>query len=206
MSQQSRTKTGILLALAVIAVSRLVSGSFFQLSIAEFLLLVAIPTVYLKLAGRRLKDYGFTGGDVLQGLKYTVVIFMLATPFMLVGSTIESFRAYYPLWKPAYANINNFILYELAVGVMLFSTEFFYRGFLLFTLNKETKYGNLIQAFIYALAHIGKPFLEVPYSFFAGLVFGSVDARCKSILPSFLMHFLGNVAFDLMILYFTGFS
>jgi len=195
-----RPTSGILLALAIILASRLTQTGFLENTAIELLLLAAIPILFIKLCGRNLKDFGLSLGNLRLGLKYSTVFFLLALPFMLYGR-MASFREYYPLWKPAYGNVYNLILYEIAVGILLFSTEVLYRGLLLFTLNEKTKYGNLLHACIYALAHIGKPFLEIPYSFFAGLVFGEVDLKCKSILPSFLMHFLGNIAFDLMFIY-----
>lgn len=201
MPQKDKTLLGLLLALAVILASRFVSASFFQLALIDLLLLVFVPALFIKLSGRSLQDFGFCLGDLKLGLKYAAVIFALALPLMFYGSQMPSFRDYYPIWKPAYKSLGNLILYESSVCVMLFSTEFFYRGFLLFTLDRKTRYGNLVHAIAYALVHVGKPFLEVPYSFFAGLVFGAVDLRCKSILPSFLMHFLGNIAFDLLIIY-----
>jgi membrane protease YdiL (CAAX protease family) len=196
-----RPTSGLLLALAVILASRLAQSGFLENTIVELLLLAVIPVLFIKLCGRNLKDFGLSAGNLKLGLKYSIVIFTLALPVMFYGSRMSEFKDYYPLWKPAYGSFYNLILYELAVGVLLLSTEVFYRGFLLFTLNEKTKYGNLLHACVYALAHTGKPFLEIPYSFFAGLVFGHVDLKCKSILPSFLMHFLGNIAFDLMLIH-----
>jgi len=193
----------LLLALTIVLASRLTAAAFFQMALTEFTLLVAVPAAYIKLSGGKLGEYGISFGELKRGLKYAAAIFILALPLMAYGSQLSSFRGYYPIWKPAYQNPVNFIVYELTVALMLFSTEFFYRGFLLFTLNRETRLANVIHALVYALVHVGKPLLEVPYSFMAGLVFGEADLKCKSILPSFLMHFAGNLAFDLMIIYGT---
>ncbi|MDD5111193.1 MAG: type II CAAX endopeptidase family protein [Candidatus Altiarchaeota archaeon] len=191
----------IMLSLGILAAGRVFTAGFFPNAFLDFILLFMIPASFILLSGRRLHDFLLSFGSVKRGLAYSAAIFALAVPFMVYGSGLDSFRGYYPLWKPAYGSLSDFLLYELAVAVMLFSTEFFYRGFLLGFLKEKTRHGNIIHAVIYSLMHLGKPMLEVPYSFFAGFVFGEIDVRCRSILPSFLMHFLGNLFFDLLFIY-----
>lgn len=190
----------IIVALLAVAGSRLASGGFFCNTIADFLFLAAVPAAFVMLSGRKLSEYGLSLGDTKKGLKYAAFFYTAALPLMLVGSRLRSFAEYYPLWRPAYESTGNILSYELAVGLMLFSTEFFYRGFLLTALGEKTRHANFIQALFYALMHVGKPPLEVPYSLIAGLVFGMVALRCKSILPCFLMHYLGNITFDLLLI------
>ncbi|MEE8402731.1 MAG: CPBP family intramembrane glutamic endopeptidase, partial [Candidatus Hydrothermarchaeaceae archaeon] len=74
--------------------------------------------------------------------------------------------------------------------------------YLLFSLDKAVGRAPaiLLHAIPYMLVHIGKPPLEVPYSFFAGLLFGYLALKTRSILPSFLVHFLGSAGFELMVL------
>ncbi|MBN1785495.1 MAG: CPBP family intramembrane metalloprotease, partial [Candidatus Methanofastidiosa archaeon] len=81
-------------------------------------------------------------------------------------------------------------------GLLMLSTEFFYRGFMLFGLDRLGKGAILVQAIPYAYVHLGKPMLEVYYSFFAGIVFGYIDWESKSILPSFLLHWTTSIIFD----------
>jgi len=193
----------ILIAAVVILIELNVHASFFRHVLIDLAFLMILIGILL-LFREKPKSFGLSLGDLKLGLKYSIILFTLAVPVMIYGSGLESFRSYYPIWKPAALSVENFIIYEIAIGVMMLYTEFFYRGFLLFGLSKSKrykKYANLIQSFIYMLRHIGKPNLEVPYSFFAGYIFGWVDLRCKSILPSFLLHFIGNVVFDLMIIF-----
>ncbi len=197
------SKLIIFIAATVILIQLNVLATFFEHVIIDLIVIAALIGILL-LFRERLADFGLSSGNIKLGLKYSVILFILALPLMLYGSSLESFKNYYPIWDPANSGIKNFIIFELAVGVMMFYTEFLYRGFILFGLSKNKtpgKYANLIQSFIYMLRHIGKPGLEVPYSFFAGYVFGLVDLRCKSILPSFLMHFTASVVFDLMIIF-----
>ncbi|ODS35132.1 MAG: hypothetical protein A7315_15005 [Candidatus Altiarchaeales archaeon WOR_SM1_79] len=158
--------------------------------------------IFLLILKVNLKDVLLGFGNLKPGLKYSVLIFAVALPVMAYGSTLSDFSQYYPIWKPASDSTWNFILYESAIAIRMLATEFFYRGFLMWTLMEkmDERYANLIHSFVYMLMHIGKPPLEVPYSFIGGYVFAWVDLRSKSILPSFLIHFLGSLVFDLMII------
>lgn len=168
--------------------------------LVEFALIFLVPVILLVLNKENLKDYGLQFGDVRGGLAYSVLLLMVASPMMFYGARLPSFKEYYPIVEVYSAW--EFVRFELLVGVVMLSTEFFYRGFLLQILNRITpKYGNLLHSFVYMLVHYGKPGLEVPYSFVAGYAFGYVRMKTKSILPSFLMHYTSSIIFDLMVIY-----
>ncbi|MFH1721367.1 MAG: CPBP family intramembrane glutamic endopeptidase [Candidatus Altiarchaeota archaeon] len=174
-----------------------------ELITLDFILYLGIPFfVLFKVFKEQPKNFGIQKRNLKLGLKYSIILLILALPFMLYGSQLSDFKAYYPFWPAARENVSSFIYFELLIGVRMMATEFIYRGLLLFSLAKIIKpnHANLIHSFIYMLAHIGKPFLEVPYSFGAGLVFGHVDLKCKSILPSFLMHYISSIMFDAMVI------
>ena len=190
----------ILLAIVLAYVSYISKPpNFFLGSLHTFFFLAVVPVVVLSVWGKKLSYFGLQLGDWRTGLKYSAALLAISLPFMAYGAGLADFGLYYPLWKGALNGWKQFILFELFVGLIMFSTEFFYRGFLLFNL-KDKWWGNLFHAFLYMLVHLGKPGIEVPYSFFAGYVFGWVDLKTNSILPSFLMHFISSVIFDLLII------
>ena len=53
------------------------------------------------------------------------------------------------------------------------------------------KHAIIISALFFAFAHCN--LFQIPYAFFAGLVFAAVDIATDSILPSLLVHFLNNL-------------
>jgi len=192
----------LLLAVFLFIVSRRV---FYNLDyyVYEFIVLAIIPIIYIIVSKKKFSDYNLSLGDVGKGLKYTVLLIIVSLPFMLYGASLLEFQSYYPLWDDERNSFYSFIYYEVFVmGVLMFYTELFYRGFLLRSLSRKTRYGNLIQSIVYMYVHLGKPGLEVWWSLPAGFVFGEVDNKCKSILPSFLMHWLSSMLFNAMILYF----
>jgi membrane protease YdiL (CAAX protease family) len=167
-----------------------------------------LPLVFVLKGKIKGGEVGLSTGEFRTGLKYVGLLLALAMPFMLYGASLPSFKSYYPIWEPARTEISSFILLELAVMVMMFNTEFFYRGLLIFSLERELKKFNLskwtailIQAAIYMIVHLGKPGLEVPYSFFVGIVFGWLALRTRSILPSYIAHYISSVIFDLLVIF-----
>ncbi len=80
--------------------------------------------------------------------------------------------------------------------------EWFFRGFLLFTLAQGVGAAAAIvlQAAMFGLAHAGKPPLEMASSFAGGLILGAVAWREKSFVPAFVAHALIHVTWAILIL------
>ena len=192
------------IAAAALGVTKAFRAGFIEHMILRLVLMVLVPAAYIHFRGGGFSKYLIQWGDVKKGVRYAVSLIVVALPIMYYGAGLPEFQGYYPLWKPASDGVWNFLLFETYVLALMVSCEFFYRGFLLSTLNKMTRLGNVLHALVYMLAHIGKPWVEVFYSFGAGWVFGEVDTRCKSIMPSILMHYVSSVIFDILILYRAG--
>lgn len=195
---------GYLLAAAALAASRYLFPGRIGYAILCLTMMAALPAAYIRFRGKKQADFLLASGDVGGGLRISAILLAIAMPIMYYGSTLPDFKAYYPTWQPAAANLWNFALYELYMLALMVATEVFYRGYLMNLLSEDTKYGNHIHAFIYMLAHVGKPPLEVIYSLPVGFIFGRVDAKYKSILPSLTMHYVSSVIFDLMVIYQAG--
>ncbi|MHC1599032.1 MAG: CPBP family glutamic-type intramembrane protease [Candidatus Methanofastidiosia archaeon] len=162
----------------------------------EAVFYLIFPVGILLLLRKKLSSYGLSLGDKALVKRYFIILFLIAIPFMLVGSRMETFRFYYPRF--VFGSWHEFIYWELLVGVLMLSTEFFFRGFMMFGLKRSGRWAILIQALPYTYVHIGKPINEVFYSFFAGLAFGHVDRESRSILPSFLLHWSTSIIFDIL--------
>ena len=71
----------------------------------------------------------------------------------------------------------------------LIGWEFFFRGWILFAYSRKFGHDALwLQAVPFALAHIGKPELEVLSTIFGGFAFGWVAWCTKSFIWPFLIH------------------
>jgi membrane protease YdiL (CAAX protease family) len=132
-----------------------------------------------------------------KGVKLVLLLLALSIPLSLYGTTIPSMRNYYPVFP--YSGSLTFFLGELGMGLIMLAHEAFYRGFLLFPLAKKNEWiAILLQDIPYTLVHIGKPGIEIPYAFIAGIIFAKMDLKGESFVPSFLLHWLGSAFFDLL--------
>ncbi len=169
----------------------------------DTLFFFVFPVLALSLQKVPLTEVGLTSRNWKTSLRYAGIMVVLAFPLMVYGSSLEEFRSYYPIWQPARENVYYLLLLWVAMFILMFVLEFFFRGFLLFRL--ENAFGRVpaivIQAVPYGFIHLGKPGLEVLYSFFVGLVFGYVALKTRSVLPSFLAHWSSAVIFDVLCIY-----
>jgi membrane protease YdiL (CAAX protease family) len=191
-----KNRGAVILALSILIVGEAIpTRGTWQWMLKDTLLFTLIPLASLPFFNIKPREVGLSL-NLGMSIKYALAILALAFPVMLYASTLPEFRAYYPLWRSS--TLSDFLFFEGAVlFILMFNTEFFFRGFFLFSLEK--KLGNvaiLLHAIPYAIVHVGKPWPEVPYSFFAGLVFGYIALRTRSILPSFLTHWWGAAIFD----------
>ena len=173
----------------------------------QTILFTLIPLLAIGRFNIKPGDFGLAQGDLRFGLKTAFMLIAIALPLMAYGASQPAFKAYYPIWAPARVSVFNFLFLELAVLLMMFNTEFYFRGLLLFSLDRslsKQRMGRwiaiLADSSIYMLAHLGKPGLEVQYSFFVGIVFGWLALRTKSIFPSLAAHWISSVLFDLMVI------
>lgn len=188
-----------LAALLLVLISYFHQGGFFAGLGVEILLTIVLPLLVLAFARQSPRDYGLQLGDVSKGIALSVVLLIALTPFVAYFASSVDFRAYYPHWKPATDSLHNFAIYHTVIAIRVFGNEVLFRGLLLFSLPE--RHANSLHAIIYMLAHWGKPWLELPYSFGLAYGVGWANLRCRSILPGFLVHYLSNLIFDLFIIF-----
>jgi membrane protease YdiL (CAAX protease family) len=168
--------------------------------VIDTLLFSVIPILIVLLLKIRFNDIGLSLENWKKILPVSLFILFLVSPLVIYASMQEDFRNYYPIWNPGLSHLN-FLVLESIVLLLMFDTEFFFRGYFLFSM--EAKFGNwaiLLQSIPYSLLHIGKPPIEVPYSFIAGLVFGYLALRYRSVFPGLLVHWGGSIFLDSLII------
>jgi|Deesub1362A_J573_1020465.scaffolds.fasta_scaffold00151_4 membrane protease YdiL (CAAX protease family) len=195
-------KSSIFLALGLLSVDFAIKFHILWLEVLkDIVLLTLLPLGYMHFVGIKKENVGLKFNSK-ESLKYSIGLIILASPIMVYASTFKSFQLYYPYWD--ISSIENFIFYEgIVLFAIIFNVEFFFRGFLLFSLEKEIggKMAILLHSILYVFIHLGKPWPEIPYSFFAGLVFGYLALKTRSILPSTLTHWIGASIFDILVYY-----
>lgn len=140
----------------------------------------------------------------------------LVLVFLVAGRKL--FQDYYPMFKrfngfpmvfSDYPRKNPFVVApwemvfgELSYGYYLFCWEFFFRGYLLFGLQKSlgSVAAVLLQAIAFGLLHWGKP--EMIPSFAGGIILGILALKAKSFLPCFVLHWAASISLDVLVVAF----
>lgn len=172
--------------------------------LASFILLGIIPLLIWRLGFRRkFSEMGLAPGNVKFMITFTFIGIAVMAILAFLSSTNPAFRAEYPLFRGFLTNPTGFGFYILMYALYYLGWEFFFRGFMLFGL--ENRFGRtfsiLIQTIPSCLVHIGKSEAEIFSSIIAGLVFGWVAFRCRSIWPLFFSHWALGALLDVFIIY-----
>ncbi len=169
--------------------------------ISAFILMGIIPFILMKYYLKEdLKTFGLQIGDWRTGWKTVIVLFpVIALALLLPAAFQKDFNQFYPLAKAAHDGVLNFVGHELMRGIFYYTAwEFFFRGFMLFGLREHIGDWNaiLVQTIASCLWHVGYPPGEILMSIPAGILFGAMAIKTRSIIWPFLLHWLIGVAMD----------
>jgi len=157
----------------------------------SFVFFFMIPAAVVKLLFRKnLTDYGLRLGDWKFGFAFVGLSFaVLPLPLYLNAGTRDFLEAY-PLWKDSCASLSNYGLWMSLYLLFYIGWEFFFRGFMQFSLVGRTApfIVIMVQTLCSTIIHIGKPEGETLSALAGGIIFGAVALRTRSILYPLLVH------------------
>ena len=147
---------------------------------------------------QRLRDYGIRLGKQRLGWGVTLASWLLMIPVVIVAVKVyPPFAQKYPFCKEVASSWQAFIPYQLAYGIYMFSWEFFFRGFMLFGLEKRFgNYSILIQTIPFAVMHFSKPLPEALGSIVAGILLGALALESRSFVYGAAIHWLVAMTMD----------
>ncbi|MGQ4555736.1 CPBP family glutamic-type intramembrane protease [Halobellus sp. GM3] len=164
--------------------------------VRDTVLFLGVPAGLAATHGREL---GFRADRV--ALRDTLVLAAFVVPFYLVGSSLPSIRAYYPMWQTTTA-LAEFLPHTLQQLLVVVAAETYYRGLLCVGVSEEFGFKSVfISPVVYALHHVGKPPIELLLSAPTDVLFGAVDYHSRSLLPSVVAHGLGLTLLDWLVLH-----
>jgi membrane protease YdiL (CAAX protease family) len=170
-----------------------------------FLMFFLIPVLYGVFAMKKdLRFFGLGAGDFRSGLKYLLLIPLVILPVMYFAAKMPDIRGEYPLARSLISDQSNLIVYELAYFLFYYiAWEFYFRGFLLFGLKDRFGTFNaiLIQTISSCLIHIGKPEGEVLGSIAAGILFGIIAVKTRSVWYVIILHAAIGILTDIFVIY-----
>lgn len=133
-------------------------------------------------------------------VRNAALLSLFVLPFYLVGSTLPSIRAFYPLWETSAAP-SEFVPHAIMLFFLALATETYYRGLLCVGVKDLGFAAVFISPVVYMFHHVGKPPLEFLLSGPTDVLFGAVDYKSNSILPSVIAHGAGLVLLDWLVLH-----
>ncbi len=169
---------------------------------SAFLLLGILPALVVRFGFKEsLGAYGVQWGDMSCGWKALLAMLPLAVLASYPSSQSPAFVAEYPFDKGAGRSAGDFASHAAAYMLYYAGWEFFFRGFLQHGLRDRFGPWNaiLVQTTASCLIHIGKPASEIYGSILAGLVWGYVVFRTRSLWAVLVVHWALGVALDYFI-------
>jgi len=161
-----------------------------------------VPLVVIHFAFKeRASAYGLRPPDLSskRAFLWTGVVLLLLLATAGIMSTPPSFRTYYAFENPT---IFRFVfLAALPLLIYYAAEEFFMRGFLLFRLHKYVgAHAVWISSALFMLLHVTKPSLELPISFFAGMLLAVLALKTKSFVLPAILHFLMGLVLNILVI------
>jgi hypothetical protein len=171
-------------------------GSITMRAFRDLVVFIVLPAALAVTHGRHL------GWRVdRRAVRNAVLVSLFVLPFYLVGSSLPTIRAYYPMWETSTA-LGSFLPHALQQLVVVVAAETYYRGLLCVGVRDELGFKSVfISPVVYAFHHLGKPPIELLLSGPTDVLFGAVDYDANSILPSVVAHGLGLVLLDWLVLH-----
>jgi membrane protease YdiL (CAAX protease family) len=187
--------------------------------IVNMLALIWVPMATILLIFRAdPATFGFSMVSSRRVWAVTAALFAGLLVLIVIVAHRPAFQSYYPIFRwfrgfePAFADYprtNPFaaapwlmVYAETSYGMYLFCWEFFFRGFLLFGLQRSlgSVAAVVLQALAFGLLHWGKP--EMLPSFAGGVILGILALKAKSFLPAFVLHWAASISLDVLVVAF----
>ena len=172
---------------------------WFALSVVCFLI---VPAAIIRWIWREpLSRYGLGLGDVKTWGRYFVAYAAVTIPALVVASRFASIQQYYPRYPWARDSLWALVVSEIGWLVYFLAWEFFFRGFLLFTLLRQVPPAMAIavQTVPFVMMHFPKPEAEAFASIVAGVALGWMAYRGRSMIGTWLLHFICAGLVDVLV-------
>ena len=174
---------------------------------ATFFLFFVVALLVARLVhGLKPREVGVSAGDWRRGLKWTGVFAAVMVPVVVAASFTPTFAKQYPLARTADDSLAALLVFELVMLVYFIGWEFFFRGYMLFALEKHIgKVAILVQMIPFAVLHGNKPLPEALGAIVVGILLGYFALATRSFWYCALVHFAVAATMDVAALAQKGF-
>jgi len=183
---------------------------FFYFALSCFFLRTIVPLLIIRLGfGKRPAEFGYNPRGTFELWWVYLALFLLVVPFVVYASTLPSFQARYPFCDEAVLNnsmrVTDFLIYQAFYGLIFISGESFWRGFVVFGLERSMGYlGILVMVTPYCMSHYGKPVAETFGAILTGCVLGYLALRHRSFWLGVAVHWGVAILMDVLAIWQRG--
>lgn len=157
------------------------------------------PFVILLAFRRTPRDYGIALGNPKVWIRDVIFFYLIFLIILSIAFRFTNLKNIYPLYRKATQGMGYFFFYQMIQLWYMIGWEFFFRGFMLFGLERSLgRMSVLVQAIAFGLAHFRKPQLEAYGAVIAGVFLGLIALRARSFLPCIILHYLILLTADVM--------
>lgn len=148
-----------------------------------------------------LREWGWKIKPRWRDVRPYVLFLAAMIPIVVVMSLMTSFQIKYPFYDGAVEGGWHFWGFQLFYGVQFLGVEAFFRGFLLFGLERRFGWYAIGVATIpYVMIHFGKPMPETFAAIVAGVLLGWMALRTRSFLWGVVLHWSVAITMDITVL------
>jgi membrane protease YdiL (CAAX protease family) len=169
--------------------------------------LLGVPVLVIRFAWReKPADYGLALGDARVWLRYLAVFGAVMVVVTVAASRLPSLQQFYPRYPWARNSVGLLAASEAGWLAYFLAWEFFFRGFLLFTMLRRFTPALAIamQTVPFVLMHFPKPEIEAAASVVAGVALGIMAYRGRSMVGTWLLHWGCAALLDVLVVAWPG--
>lgn len=159
---------------------------------------LVLPLLWMLAVHRRPPaEIGFSGRGFRRHAGVYLGLYVLMLPVLWHVAKEPSFRDTYPFVRESLRDLGTFLRWELAYVAQFLALEAFFRGYLLFRLEKFLGPAAIyVMTVPYCMIHYHKPLPEALGAIVAGVVLGHLALKFRSWYGGALLHILVAVTMD----------
>ena len=172
-------------------------------SLSRVVCYLVVPALFIRFyLKERIGDYGLVPPERSARSKRNIRLLYATLCLLVIGaayvmSFTKPFLHTYPRYPDAGDSLTQFFVWEAAYAVQFFVLEFFFRGFMLFSLARYMgPLSIFVMAIPYSMIHFEKPFVEALGAIVTGTVLGTLALRTRSIYAGAIVHVGVAVSMD----------
>lgn len=169
-------------------------------SVNGLLVFVAVPMVLIRgVLNEHLDAYGLRLTNPRKHVALGIGLYLLVLPAVVWAAHRPAFQEMYPLFTEARGSVATMLGWWFIYLPQFFAVEFFFRGFLLFGLERQCGAAAIFVSTIpYCMVHFHKPMPEAFAAIVAGIGLGYVALRTRCIWSGVLVHVLVALTMDIL--------